>query len=74
MLTRADATALYGASEPDWAALGYHDATRVDGAPAIAVNHTRYDYSPQGMISRRIDALGPRPVSTTTPTACSSCA
>jgi YD repeat-containing protein len=57
VLTRADAAALYDAREPDWAALGYHDATRIDGAPAIAVNHTRYDYSAQGTITRRVDAF-----------------
>ncbi len=57
VLTRADATALYGAREPDWAVLGYHDAIRIDGAAAIAVNHTRYEYSAHGTITRRVDAF-----------------
>ncbi|MCU1348329.1 MAG: hypothetical protein JWO56_1359, partial [Acidobacteria bacterium] len=58
VLTHAAATALYGVDEPDWLTLGYHNADRIDGAPSIAVNQTRYDYSPRGMIARRVDAFG----------------
>jgi RHS repeat-associated protein len=58
VISRADAAALYGPHEPDWTALGYHDTTRIDGADAIAVDHTRYEYSTHGMVNRRIDPLG----------------
>lgn len=57
-ITRADAAALYGADEPDWAALGYHEVTRVDGVAALAINQTRYAHSARGLIARRVDPFG----------------
>jgi RHS repeat-associated protein len=57
VLPAADLAALYGDHEPDWATLGYHDTTTADGVAAIAVDHTRYEYSAFGMIVRKLDAL-----------------
>lgn len=58
VMPRAEAAALYGVQEPDWPTLGYHETERVDGVPSLAVNQTRYAHSGQGMITRRVDALG----------------
>ncbi len=58
VLTLAEAAATYGADAPDWAALGYHQIARSDGAPSWAIDQTRLAYTATGMVARRVDPMG----------------
>ena len=58
VMTVSEATGFYGANEPDWLSLGYHQVLRTDTTPCWAVNQTRYTHTVNGMIAQRLDPLG----------------